>query len=144
MKKLIFLITLTFFLFLPSFVSAQQKVQLWFFWGQGCPHCAAEKPFLEELAKKYPQLEIKEFEIYYNKENQQLFEKVAKAYNTSASGVPMTFVGKDFVLGFGTKETTGKQIESLVKNCLSSTCPSPEEILKAGGIDKWQNSNPTS
>ena len=82
MKKLIFLISLIFYLFLPPLIFAQQKVKLWFFWGQGCPHCAAEKPFLEELAKKYPQLEIKEFEVYYNKENQQLFEKVAKAYNT--------------------------------------------------------------
>jgi len=144
MKKLIFLISLIFYLFLPPLIFAQQKVKLWFFWGQGCPHCAAEKPFLEELAKKYPQLEIKEFEVYYSKENQQLFEKVAKAYNTSAGGVPMTFVGKDFVLGFGTEETTGKQIENLVKNCLSSSCPSPEEILKAGGIEKWQNSNPAS
>jgi len=131
MKKLIFLASFIFFLFLPPVVFAKQKVELWLFWGQGCPHCAAEKPFLEELAKKYPQLEIKEFEVYYNKENQQLFEKVAKAYNTSAGGVPMTFVGKDFVLGFGTKETTGKQIEDLVKNCLSSACPSPEEILNS-------------
>jgi cytochrome c biogenesis protein CcdA/glutaredoxin len=131
MKKLIFLASFIFFLFLPPVVFAKQKVELWLFWGQGCPHCAAEKPFLEELAKKYPQLEIKEFEVYYNKENQQLFEKVAKAYNTSAGGVPMTFVGKDFVLGFGTKETTGKQIEDLVKNCLSSSCPSPEEILNS-------------
>jgi len=131
MKKLIFLISLIFFLFLSPLIFAQQKVQLWFFWGQGCPHCADEKPFLEELSKKYPQLEIKEFEVYYNKENQQLFEKVAKAYNTSAGGVPMTFVGKDFVLGFGTEETTGKQIENLVKNCLSSSCPSPEEILNS-------------
>jgi len=139
MKKLIFLASFIFFLFLPPVVFAKQKVELWLFWGQGCPHCAAEKPFLEELAKKYPQLEIKEFEVYYNKENQQLFEKVAKAYNTSAGGVPMTFVGKDFVLGFGTKETTGKQIEDLVKNCLSSACPSPEEIIAAGGVEKCRS-----
>ena len=135
MKKLIFLASFIFFLFLPPVAFAKQKVQLWFFWGQGCPHCAAEKPFLEELAKKYPQLEIKEFEVYYNKENQQLFEKVAKAYNTSAGGVPMTFVGKDFVSGFLTRETTGKKIEQLVRNCLLKSCPSPQEVIAAGGVE---------
>lgn len=80
MKKLIFLISLIFSLFLSPLIFAQQKVKLWFFWGQGCPHCAAEKPFLEELAKKYPQLEIKEFEVYYSKENNKKNKLFTKKY----------------------------------------------------------------
>ncbi len=90
------------------------------------------------MKEKYPQLEVKEFEVYYNRENQELFQKVAQAYKTQVQGVPTTFIGKDFIVGFGTKETTGKQIENLIKNCLETPCPSPEEILKAGGIEKWQ------
>jgi thiol-disulfide isomerase/thioredoxin len=54
MKKLIFLASFIFFLFLPPVAFAKQKVELWLFWGQGCPHCAAEKPFLEELAPNTP------------------------------------------------------------------------------------------
>lgn len=119
-------------------VFAQQKIEIYFFWGQGCPHCAAEKPFLEKIKQTYSQVEIKNFEIYYNKENQELFKKIAQAYNTQPYGVPMTFIGKEFVVGFGTEETTGKEIENLIQKCLKEYCPSPSEILTAGGIDKWK------
>jgi len=113
-------------------------VNIYFFWGEGCSHCAQEKPFLEKLKEKYPQLEVKEFEIYKSENNQKLFQEVAKAYNTEPMGVPMTFIGKEFLLGFGSEETTGKKIENLIQNCLQNYCPSPGEILAAGGIDKWQ------
>ncbi len=124
--------------FLPREILASQKVEIYFFWGQGCPHCAQEKPFLEKLKQKYPQLEVKEFEVYYNSNNRELFQKIAKAYNTEPQGVPMTFIGKDFIIGFATEQTTGKQIENLIQNCLQTYCPSPAEILAAGGIDKWK------
>ena len=142
MKNKIYFLLIFFFIFFFNFFPqkslALNKVEIYFFWGQGCPHCAQEKPFLEELKQKYPELIVKEFEVYYNRENQELFKKVAQAYKTQPVGVPMTFIGKDFVVGFGTKETTGKQIENLIQNCLTNICPSPEEILAAGGIDKWK------
>ncbi|MEM5782671.1 MAG: thioredoxin family protein, partial [Candidatus Aenigmatarchaeota archaeon] len=50
-------------------VIEQGKICVYFFFGQGCPHCAEEKPFLEEMKNKYPQLEIYDFEVYYNQEN---------------------------------------------------------------------------
>ena len=28
------------------------------FWGDGCPHCAEAKPFLADLTKRYPQVEL--------------------------------------------------------------------------------------
>ncbi|MFN3302022.1 MAG: glutaredoxin domain-containing protein, partial [Patescibacteria group bacterium] len=143
MKKVIFLfIIFIFLLFSICQVIAEEKIEVYFFWGQGCPHCAAEKPFLEKLKQKYPQLEIKDFEVYYSKENQELFEKVAKAYNTQAYGVPTTFIGKEFIIGFGSENTTGAQIENLIQNCLKTYCPSPSEILAVGGIDKWQPPKP--
>jgi cytochrome c biogenesis protein CcdA/glutaredoxin len=138
-KKILFAILFFAFLLIGANKTlALNKVTIYFFWGQGCPHCAQEKPFLEELKQKYPQLEVKEFEVYYSKENQELFQKVAQAYKTQAQGVPTTFIGKDFLVGFATKETTGKEMENLIQNCLQNSCPSPEEILKAGGIDKWK------
>jgi len=138
-KKLFFVFFFAVFLFLsPNFISAQNNIEIYFFWGQGCPHCAQEKPFLDQLKQKYPQLEIKEFEIYNSKENQDLFNRIVQAYNTQPYGVPMTFIGKNFVVGFNSEDTTGKEIEDLVENCLNNYCPSPNDILLAGGIDKIQ------
>ena len=145
-KKIFFLVLsallFSIFIIFVRVSFATEKVTIYFFWGNGCPHCAQEKPFLEELKLKYPQLEVKEFEVYYNKENQELFQKVTQAYNTQAEGVPMTFIGTDFIVGFGSKETTGKEIEQLIQNCLKNYCPSPEEILSFGNVDNWLKSKP--
>jgi len=139
-NKFFFLLLFAFFLSIlfPKEILAAQKLEIYFFWGKGCPHCADEKPFLEELKQKYPQLEVKDFEVYYSQENQELFEKIAQAYKTQVYGVPMTFIGKDFITGFGSTKTTGKEIENLIQKCLQTNCPSPAEILEAGGIDRWK------
>ncbi len=139
MKKILF----SMFVLVLLFTAVQQalaadKVVIYFFWGDGCPHCAVEKPFLEKMEQKYPELEVESFEVYDSQENQELFREVAEAYNTSARGVPTTFIGREFVVGFGSEQTTGKEIEELIQDCLEKTCPSPGEILDAGGIDNWQ------
>ncbi|MEM5793963.1 MAG: thioredoxin family protein [Candidatus Aenigmatarchaeota archaeon] len=79
------------------------KICVYFFWGQGCPHCAEEKPFLEELKKKYPNLEIYDFEVYYHPENVELWEQVCEKCNTQPSGVPMTFIGDKVFIGFANR-----------------------------------------
>jgi thiol-disulfide isomerase/thioredoxin len=81
------------------------KVCLYLFWGQGCPHCAEEKPFLEELKGKYPKLEVYEFEVYYNQENVKLWEEVCRKYGLQPIGVPMTFIGKKAFVGFSREKS---------------------------------------
>ena len=82
------------------------KVCLYLFWGQGCPHCAEEKPFLEELKNKYPKLEVYEFEVYYNKDNAKLWENVCEKYGVQPAGVPMTFIGDKVFIGFSREESS--------------------------------------
>ncbi|MEM7818746.1 MAG: thioredoxin family protein [Candidatus Aenigmatarchaeota archaeon] len=76
------------------------KICVYFFWGQGCPHCAEEKPFLDELKKKYPNLEVYDFEVYYHPENAKFWKEVCEKCNTQPSGVPMTFIGEKVFIGF--------------------------------------------
>jgi thiol-disulfide isomerase/thioredoxin len=76
------------------------KVCLYFFWGQGCPHCAKEKVFVEELKRKYPSLEVHDFEIYYNSENAKFWREICAKYNVQPTAVPMTFVGDKVFIGF--------------------------------------------
>jgi glutaredoxin len=105
------------------------KVVIYFFWGQGCPHCAKERLFLENLQEKYPQLEVKKFETWHNQENALFFIKMAEAYGTKASGVPTTFIGNNHIVGYGSDEITGKKIEELVKGCIEEGCINPIEKL---------------
>jgi thiol-disulfide isomerase/thioredoxin len=88
------------------------KVCLYLFWGQGCPHCAEEKPFLEELKGKYPRLEVYEFEVYYNQDNVKLWEEVCKKYGMQPVGVPMTFVGNKAFIGFSREKSENSSTQS--------------------------------
>ena len=81
---------------------ASEVVNLYLFWGDGCSHCAEEKPFLQKLIDEVykDRLVVHEYEIWYNNENAELADKWAQAYGGEMSGVPMTFIGPHFVTGF--------------------------------------------
>ncbi|MEM2956427.1 MAG: hypothetical protein QW041_02550 [Candidatus Pacearchaeota archaeon] len=115
---------------LSSFVLAQEenKVSLYFFWGEGCPHCAHEKPFLEGLEQKYPELEVKSYETWSNPENAKLFSDMAKAFGTSAMGVPTTFLDDKVWVGYA--DYMAEEIEDKVKYCIEHGCTDPIEKLK--------------
>ena len=97
------------------------KVIIYLFWGDGCPHCAAEKPFLEDLASNNPNIEIRDFEIYNIEANRPKFEQMAKAFGFEPTGVPTTFIGTQYWVGFS--DATKEQIQAAVNYCLENTCP---------------------
>ncbi len=102
-------------------------VVVYFFWGDGCPHCAHEKPFLEEMQQKYPMIEIKMFETWKNPDNAQLFSDVAKAYGTTAQGVPTTFIGDKYWVGYA--DYMGEEMEAKITSCIDNGCINPEDML---------------
>ncbi|MEM7816010.1 MAG: hypothetical protein QXN71_02745 [Candidatus Aenigmatarchaeota archaeon] len=113
----------------PASAQEKNKVKLYFFWGDGCPHCAQEKPFLEELQQKYPEVEVEMFETWHNTENAKLFVRMAEAYGTTAQGVPTTFIGDRYWVGYA--DYMGSEIESYVRHCIENGCQDPGERLKA-------------
>ena len=120
---------------------AAEPSTVYFFWGEGCPHCAEEKPFLEDLEEEYPELEVKMFETWNDQENTQLFQEMAAAYNTQARGVPATFIGdSDPVIGYN--ERIAKDIESKITECLDNGCPDPGNVAGING-SKENTSTPS-
>jgi len=63
------------------------------FWGAGCPHCAAEKAFLNGISGAYPQLKIVMYEANQNESNLELFRQWCSEWNVGCDTVPMTFMG---------------------------------------------------
>ena len=105
---------------------AKEKTTLYFFWGNGCPHCDKEKLFLSRLERKYPELQIKSHEVWYDLENAGLFAEMARAYGKRVEGVPSVFIG-DFepVVGYLSDEVTGRLIEEKVSYCIENGCVNP-------------------
>ncbi|MFA6272684.1 MAG: hypothetical protein WC693_06380, partial [Patescibacteria group bacterium] len=78
-KRILYLLAFLLFLLIgANQVRAQENINIYFFWGNGCPHCAEEEPFLEQLKAKYPNIEIRDFEVWYNKDNQKLLQSAGE------------------------------------------------------------------
>jgi thiol-disulfide isomerase/thioredoxin len=97
------------------------KAMIYLFWGDGCPHCAAEKPFLEDLARQFPKVELHLYEVWQSQENQDIFRRMAVAHGFEPKFVPTTFLGTQYWEGFD--ETVQRDIAAAVSSCLASGCP---------------------
>lgn len=125
-------ILVTFFfgvlMFLVPAARAANPVELYFFEGQGCQHCAKMKIFLEGMKVDYPNLTVRDFEVYFDKENQDLFSAMSMAYGADSRGVPTIFIGNEVIVG-----ENYEKLKSTVEKCSTEVCPSPAEKLAAAG-----------
>jgi thiol-disulfide isomerase/thioredoxin len=137
MIKKIILLVFFLFQFLPtSNVWAQQEpvnsnaqVNIYFFWGHGCPHCEKEKPFLKKMEEKYSEVVVHDYEVWSNKENLDLMIEFGKALDTDIGGVPFTVIGEQYVIGWMNEDYTGKQIEDAILCVLEGNCEDVGEQL---------------
>jgi len=95
---------------------------IYFFWGEGCPHCAAAKPFLARLARTYPGVQVRDFEVWYNEANREPFIQMAAKFGFEPTGVPTIFIGQRYWIGFA-ERPIGQEIEAYVASCALSGCP---------------------
>ncbi len=112
------LITLTFF-FIGADLSqvnaiVQEDFAIHLFTSSTCPHCKKEKEFLLELKQEFPQIKVYNYEID-ERQNALLMSAVARELQANGNGVPLTVIGDQTVLGFGSADTTGEYIKELVK-----------------------------
>ncbi|MDD2646432.1 MAG: hypothetical protein PHV78_00695 [Patescibacteria group bacterium] len=136
MKNKIFLIILA-LIFLGGFFSApkalaqNKPIELYFFRGEGCPHCVQAEAFFSDLVKEHPQVQIKPFEVYYNNDNRKLYFAFAKAYNLDLSNlvVPVIFLNDKAWVGYD--DNVKNQITNEVLRCANQTCSSPQDKVLA-------------
>ena len=85
-------------------IMKDKKVNLYFFRGEGCSHCAeAEAWFEDTLEKEYGDyFKIVDYEVWYNEDNASLMQKVADARGETAEGVPYIIIGDKSWNGFDT------------------------------------------
>lgn len=108
-------------------------VVLTLYYGQGCPHCAAEREYLAtELSPAYPDLVVEEYEVWYDEANLERLLAAAEEYGFEPSGVPVTIVDGQVFIGFGA--ATGPQLEAVVGAALADAVPAqPEPATEVPG-----------
>lgn len=80
----------------------ENKVNIYFFYGDGCPHCSNEFKAFERIKEEYGELyNLYTFETWYNKDNYKLLNVFASAMNDTVKGIPYTIIGGKSFKGFG-------------------------------------------
>jgi glutaredoxin len=96
------------------------RAAIYMFWGDGCPHCAAAKPFLQELDQSSEQIDLRMYEVWYVEENQVLFTNMAAALGFEPHSVPTIFIGDRYWEGYS--DQIKSQIQAAVDACLVDGC----------------------
>ncbi len=121
MKRLMLLVVgIAIFMFSIQPIAAENRVNIYFFWGEGCPHCETQKTYLEKWKKKDANVNIYMYETWKNRENAALFFDVADAHGITPGGVPATFIGTRNWIGFSTN--MANDMENYIEHCLDVGC----------------------
>lgn len=99
MKRLNYIIfTLILFLVLGSVSAKEITINL--FYSSTCPHCAAEKEFLNEYIKENRNVKVELYEVTENEDNAKLLDDVKETLGSINNYVPYTVIGEIGLTGY--------------------------------------------
>lgn len=140
MKKLYFLIPVLILLF-STLTYAENKTCIYFFYGDGCPHCEKVEPFIDALSNR-TDIEVQRFEIYHNEDNSYLLNTFFTVNNVPQEerGIPAVFIANAYLTGDVNIQSS---LEKLIRENKGAKCPSPESIAEQPPAEKsliapWQ------
>ena len=110
-KYFIYVCILVFTFFLSISNVSAREINLYFFHGDGCPHCADEEEFLEKYED--PNLKVVRYEVWYNEENSSFLNEISKSMEFDVKGVPVTIIGDTVISGYS--DSLSRKIERAIE-----------------------------
>lgn len=132
MKKKLLIILWT-LLFSFNFSLAEDLAQLILFYWETCPHCKAEKWYLDSLKDVY-HFEVVWYEVYYSEENREKMKEYGEKFWTEFNGVPVVIMWDDYFLGASYDKTVAL-LEKYSHKIGDDSCQPEEDEVN-------QNTNP--
>ena len=92
----------------------EDKVNIYFFYGDGCPHCKEEERFFNDLAEKYSdKYNLYMYETWNSSDNTNLMYKVKEMMGDTVNrAVPYTIIGAETFVGYN--DFVGTKIENAI------------------------------
>ena len=97
-KKILLL--LLFVVIFPVSVKAENVVNLYLFYGDGCPHCAEEEKFIDEYLKTEKSAKLIKYEVWHSEDNRKTWVKIQDKLNNHENGVPYLIIGDEVIVGY--------------------------------------------
>ena len=97
-------------------------VNVYVFWGNGCPHCKALWEWLDSQREKYEgKVAVYGFEVFNSDKNRLIMDDFVDAVgDKDVNSVPYIVIGNKSIGGFTTGATTGKKISELIDSTKDS------------------------
>ena len=108
-------------------------VELWYFWGDGCPYCELAADWLVELQEAQPAVEVRALEVWHDAGNQQRFVEMMEARGAEASGVPAFILDDEVWVGFS--EAIAADIEGEIGRRSRAEAPAEAEPTRRSSLD---------
>ncbi|NLE65251.1 MAG: thioredoxin family protein [Elusimicrobia bacterium] len=116
------------------------KPVVYFFWGEGCPHCHHEKIFWEELKGRLSGFVVRDYEVWNDPQNKEIYRRLAAAFGQESGSVPATFIGRKVWIGFSPQKAG--EIEKAVRECLVSGCVDPAGLIGSSAVPVSPSEDP--
>jgi hypothetical protein len=115
------------------------KIKLYFFWSKTCPHCAEAHPFIDQLPKLYPWIELYSHRVS-TPGSMDKWQEIALQTGTKASSVPYMAVCNKAVVGYSSEAITGQYLVDSLKQCYQSLGGklAPQDNFAPNSSDKKQ------
>ena len=110
--KYLLIIIISFLLLSPInvFANKDKEVTLYFFHGDGCPHCAAEEEFLKNNKEELKNVKIVKYEVWKDEDNRKLLKEIGKKFDMEVSSVPFNVIGNTIIKGYLDDSSTGQKL----------------------------------
>ncbi|MEZ4598722.1 MAG: thioredoxin family protein [Syntrophotaleaceae bacterium] len=116
-------------IFVPA-LAFPAVTELHFFFAENCPGCREQKPFVEELQQRYPELKVRIYDVWLEHDSYELMMALARARGVEIATTPATAVGRHAWFGFN--DMIAEEIEAAVADCAAKGCPDLVAALAAG------------
>ena len=110
--------------------NSNDKVNIYIFWGDGCPHCKHLAEFFNEHKSEVEKMaNLYTFEVWKNSDNLTFMKNLGKFLGETPKGVPYFIIGNKTFSGYSESDTkTKNQILETIKT----------EFQKSTKTDKYQ------
>ena len=112
----------------------QSPVEVVVFWVDGCPHCASEHEFLEDLIARREGVTLIDYEVSGDAANRELFADVATRMGFEPRAVPVTIIGDEYWVGFS--DAIGARIAAAIDTALAGRDiePATRAVIDVPGL----------
>ena len=90
------------------------KMNIYLFYGEECPHCHALLEFLDPYVKNNDNLTLYKYEVWHNEKNAKLYGEIHDLLKDNSNSIPYLIIGNKIITGFNEEKTP-----DTIKNTIS-------------------------